>query len=124
MTNEQIDDLLIEICRAPFLARDEELALLKAVKEQGIDCDEMKQLEKANMRFVVSLIKQYLHRGLTIEELIEAGKTGLRNAAQNYDLDSDSKFIAYAVTQMRQSIIGVIKALSRTKEPRENTMKE
>lgn len=112
MTNEQIDDLLIEICRAPFLTRDKELALLKAVKEKGIDCDEMKQLEKANMRFVVSLIKQYLHRGLTLEELIEAGKTGLRNAAQNYDLDSDSKFIAYAVTQMRQSIKDVIKALN------------
>ena len=104
MTNEQIDELLAEIGRAPFLTREEELALLKAVKEKGPNCDEMKQLEKANMRFVVSLANQYQHRGLTLEQLIEAGKAGLRNAAESYDLDSDSKFIAYAVPKMRRSL--------------------
>ena len=104
MTNEQIDELLEEIGRAPFLTREDELALLKAVKEKGTDCDEMKQLEKANMRFVVSLVSQYQHRGLTLEELIEVGKASLRNAAESYDLDSDSKFIAYAVPQMRRSL--------------------
>ena len=104
MTNEQIDELLAEIGRAPLLTKEEELALLRAVKEKGTDCDEMKQLEKANMRFVVSLVSQYQHRGLTLEELIEAGKTGLRNAAEDYDLDSETKFIAFAVHQMRQSI--------------------
>lgn len=104
MTNEQINELLTEIGRAPFLTREEELALLKAVKEKGADCGEMKQLKKANMRYIVSLISQYQNRGLTLEELIEAGKASLRNAAVNYDLDSNSKFIAYAVPQMRHSI--------------------
>ncbi len=104
MTNEQIDEMLAEIGRAPFLTREDELALLKAVKEKGTDCDEMLQLEAANMRFIVSLANQYQHRGLSLEELIEAGKAALRNAAESYDLDSDCNFITYAVTQMRQNI--------------------
>ena len=104
MTNEQIDELLAKIGRAPFLTRKEELALLKAMKEKGTDCDEMQQLEAANMRFIVSLANKYQHRGLNLEELIEAGKAALRNAAESYELDSDSKFITYAVPQMRQSI--------------------
>ena len=104
MTNGQIDELLAEIGRAPLITSDEERMLLKAVKEKGTDCDEMKRLEAANMRFVVSLANQYQHCGRTLEELIEAGKTGLRKATESFDLDSYSKFITYAVTQMRQSI--------------------
>ena len=76
--------------------------LLEAVKEQGAYCDEMKRLEAANLRFVVSLINQYQHRELTLEELIEAGEARLRNAITNFNLNSGIKFITYAVTQMRQ----------------------
>ena len=104
MTNEQIDELLVEIGRAPLITSEEERMLLKAVKEKGRDCDEMKRLEAANMRFVVSLINQYQHRGLSLEELIAVGKTSFRKAAMDYDLDSDSKFIVYAVAHMRQVI--------------------
>ena len=104
ITNEQIDELLAEIGRAPLITSEEEHVLLKAVKEKGADCDEMKQLEKSNMRFVVSLVNQYQHRGLTLEELIEAGKASFRKAAMDYDLDSDNKFIVYAVAHMRQGI--------------------
>ena len=104
MTNEQIDELLVEIGRAPLITSEEERMLLKAVKEKGRDCGEMKRLEAANMRFVVSLINQYQHRGLSLEELIEIGKAGLRTAAENYDYASETKFIIYAVTQMRQNI--------------------
>ena len=104
MTNEQIDELLAEIGRAPLITSEEEHVLLKAVKEKGTDCAEMKRLEQANMRFIMSLTNQYQHRGLTLEELIEVGKAGLRNAAESYDLDLDTKFITYAVIQMRQSI--------------------
>ena len=56
MTNEQMDELLAEISRAQLITCEEERLLLKAVKEKGADCDEVKQLEQANMRFGVSLV--------------------------------------------------------------------
>ncbi len=104
MTNEQIDELLVEIGRAPLITSEEERMLLKAVKEKGRDCGEMKRLEAANMRFIVSLANQYQHRGLTLEELIEVGQVGLRKAVENYVLDLGTKFIIYAVSQMRQAL--------------------
>ena len=73
MTNELMDELLAEIGRAPLITCEEERLLLKAVKEKDADCDEVKPLEQANMRFVVRLVVQYQHRGLSLGELIEAG---------------------------------------------------
>jgi RNA polymerase primary sigma factor len=102
---QSLDEILEEIGRSPLLTHEEELALLKAVQEKGTDCDEMNQLEKANMRFVVSVANQYQKRGLTLEELIEAGTKGLRRAAVKYNFEADFKFIAYAVWWIRQSII-------------------
>ena len=104
MTNEQLDEFLSEIGRMPLLTHEEELMLLKAVQENGVDCKEMKLLEKANMRFVVSLINQYQNRGLTFDELINVATAGLRTAAEHYDFDTDNKFIAYAVGLMRQQL--------------------
>ena len=112
MTNEQIDELLAEIGRAPFLTREEERALLKAVNEKGPDCTEMEQLQQANMRIIVSLAAQFQHRGLPLEELIEAAKAGLRKAAQNYDLASHCRFITHAVPQMRHTLEQAIDAPS------------
>ena len=66
--------MLVEIGRTLLLAQEKELELLKAVQKKGAGCDEMKQLEKANMRFVVSVANQYQKRGLTLDELIEAGR--------------------------------------------------
>ena len=100
-----LDELLEEIGRSSLLSIDEEMALCKAVQEKGTDCDEMKQLEKANMRFIVSVAAQYQKRGLTLEELIEAGTEGLRKGAMKYNLKGDFKFIAYAVWWIRQSIL-------------------
>jgi RNA polymerase primary sigma factor len=68
----------------------------------------MKQLEKANMRFIVSIAAQYQKQGLTLEELIEAGTEGLRKGAMKYNFEADFKFIAYAVWWIRQSIIQTI----------------
>ena len=103
-----LDEILDEIGRSSLLTHEEELVLLKAVQEKGTDCDEMKQLEKANMRFVVSVANQYQKQGLTLEELIEAGTEGLRKGAIKYNFEADFKFIAYAVWWIRQSIIQAI----------------
>ena len=104
MTNEQIDELLAEIGRTPLMTCEEERELLQSVKEKGTDCDEMKRLEQANMKFVVSLITQYQHRGLTLEELIEAAKVGLMEAIEQYDLASNNKLAVEVVQCMRHHI--------------------
>jgi RNA polymerase primary sigma factor len=105
---QSLDELLEEIGRAPLLTHEEELALLKVVQKKGTDCDEMKELEKANMRFIVSVANQYQKRGLSLEELIEAGTEGLRKGAMKYNFEADFSFIAYAVWWIRQSIIQAI----------------
>ena len=103
-----LDEILEEIGRSSLLSIDEEIALCKVVQKKGTDCDEMKQLEKANMRFIVSIAAQYQKQGLTLEELIEAGNEGLRKAAIKFDASRGFKFIAYAVWWIRQSIIQAI----------------
>ncbi|MBO4464121.1 MAG: hypothetical protein J5797_08005 [Prevotella sp.] len=110
MTTEKknLDEYLQEIGKAKFLTIDEERELLKAVQEKGADCEEMKQLEKANARFVVSLARQYLNKGLTIWELIEAGTEGLRRAAMKYDFNADVKFLTCAVSWMRPAMLQAI----------------
>jgi len=108
MNRQSLEELLVEIGRSPLLTLEEELALLKVVQEKGTDCDEMKQLEKANMRFIVSVAAQYQRQGLTLEELIEAGTEGLRKGAIKYNFEADYKFIAYAIWWIRQSILQAI----------------
>ena len=104
MRIENIDKFLQEIGRVPLLTKEEELALLKAVQEKGQDCDEMEQLCQSNMRFVVSLVRQYQQRGLTLEELITIGIEGMKKAALTYNLNGDVKFLHYAVSVMRQCL--------------------
>ena len=107
MTTEKknIDELLREISRASLLSIDEEQALIKAIQEKGPECEEMEKLIEPNMRFVVSVANQYQNQGLSLEELIEAGKHGLEKAVMKYDLKYDFKFIAYAVWWIRQAIL-------------------
>ncbi len=76
---------------------EEQLELLKAVQKKGTDCEEMRKLEKANIRFVFSVANQYQKLGLTLEELIEAGNEGLRKGVMKYNFNADIKFIVYAV---------------------------
>ena len=104
MKIENMDKFLQEIGRAPLLSKEEELALLKAVREKGPDCDEMEQLCQSSMRFVVALAAQYQHRGLKLEELIPIGAEGLKKAALSYDFESDIPFIKHAVPLMRQCL--------------------
>jgi len=108
MKKQSLEELLVEIGSSPLLTLEEELALLKVVQEKGTDCDEMKQLEKANIRFIVSVAVQYQRQGLTLEELIEAGTEGLRKGAIKYNFEADYKFIAYAIWWIRQSILQAI----------------
>jgi len=105
MKQRNLDEYLKEIGRAELLTIDDERELVKAVQEKGVNCDEMKRLEKADARFVVSVANQYQNKGLTIWELIDAGIEGLRKAAMKYKLDNDIKFIDYAVWWIRQSIL-------------------
>ena len=108
MKEKNIDEYLMEIGREPLLTADEERALLKAVQEKGLDCEEMKRLEKTEARFVLSLSRQYMNKGLTIWELIDIGTEGLRKAAMKYDFNADVKFLSYAVWWMRQAILQAI----------------
>lgn len=113
---QSLDEILEKIGCSPLLSIDEERALCKAVQKKGTDCDEMNQLEKANMRFIVSVAAQYQKRGLTLEELIEAGTEGLRKAAMKYDASRCFKFIVYAVWWIRQSILQAIKEKEKCDE--------
>lgn len=97
-----LDKFMQKIGREPLLSKEEELQLLKAVKEKGADCEELEKLENANLRFVVSLARQYMNRGLDIRELITIGAEGLKEAALTYDLNRDTKFIRHAVLVMRK----------------------
>ena len=109
MKIENLDKFLQEIGRAPLLSADQELELLKAIREKGSDCDEMEQLCQSNMRFVVALAAQYQNRGLKLEELISIGVEGLKKAALSYNLDGNVKFLHYAVSVMRQCLEEAVK---------------
>jgi RNA polymerase primary sigma factor len=108
MKIENMDKFLQEIGRAPLLSKEQELELLKAIREKGPNCDEMEQLCQSNMRLVVALAAQYQHRGLTLEELITIGVEGLRKAALSYNSDGEVKFLQYAVSVMRQCLEEVV----------------
>ena len=109
MKIENLDKFLQEIGRAPLLSADQELELLKAIREKGFDCDEMEQLSQSNMRFVVALAAQYQNRGLKLEELISIGIEGLKKATMTYDLDSNIDFKKHAVLLMRQCLVEAVK---------------
>lgn len=109
MKIENLDKFLQEIGRAPLLSADQELELLKAIREKGFDCDEMEQLSQSNMRFVVALAAQYQNRGLKLEELISIGIEGLKKATMTYDLDSNIDFKKHAVSVMRRCLEEAVK---------------
>ena len=75
----KLEKYLIEIGKAPLLSVEEEIELAKAIQQKGVDCDEMKKLVKCNERFVLSVARQYQNRGLSIEELIKAGRVAIES---------------------------------------------
>ena len=101
LLNENFEEFLKEIGRENLLSVEEELSLITAVQEKGLECEEAERLEKANLRFVVSLVGQYKNRGLSLEELISIGAEELRRSILSYDLNDDTKFIRHSVAQLR-----------------------
>ena len=91
-----------------LLTADEEFKLTKAVQDKGTDCDEMKKLCEVYSSFVTSVAKEYLNNNLSLDELVEAGKTGIAKAASKYDHSRGFRFISYAVWWIRESMLKAI----------------
>ena len=113
-SSEALDKYLVEIGRAPLISIDEEIELAQIIKKGGPQAERAKdRLVTANLRFVVSVAKQYQHQGLTLTDLIDEGNIGLIKAAQKFDETRGFKFISYAVWWIRQSILQAIAEQSR-----------
>ena len=113
-SSEALDKYLVEIGRAPLISIDEEIELAQKIKKGGRDGERaMEKLVTANLRFVVSVAKQYQHQGLSLTDLIDEGNIGLVKAAEKFDETRGFKFISYAVWWIRQSILQAIAEQSR-----------
>lgn len=107
--SEALDKYLVEIGRAPMISIDEEIELAQIIRKGGRAGERAKnRLVEANLRFVVSVAKQYQHQGLTLTDLIDEGNIGLIKAAERFDETRGFKFISYAVWWVRQSILQAI----------------
>lgn len=106
-----LDKYLQEIGRVDLITADEEVELARRIKEG--DQKAMEKLVKANLRFVVSVAKQYQNQGLTLPDLINEGNLGLIKAAQRFDETRGFKFISYAVWWIRQSILQALAEQAR-----------
>ena len=91
-----------------LLTAEEEIRLTKAVQDKGTDCDEMKKLQEVYGNLVASVAREYLNNGLSLDELVEAGKIGLGKGAMKYDHSRGFSFISYAVWWIRESILYAI----------------
>ena len=106
-----LDKYLQEIGKVDLISADEEVELAQRIKAG--DKVALERLTKANLRFVVSVAKQYQNQGLTLPGLINEGNMGLIKAAQRFDETRGFKFISYAVWWIRQSILQALAEQSR-----------
>lgn len=112
--SQSLDKYLQEIGRVDLLTPDEEIELAKKIKSNGPQSQgALEKLTKANLRFVVSVAKQYQNQGLSLGDLINEGNLGLIKAAKRFDETRGFKFISYAVWWIRQSILQALAEQSR-----------
>ena len=109
--SQSLEKYLQEIGKVELITPEEEVKLAIRIK-QG-DQNALEKLTKANLRFVVSVAKQYQNQGLTLPDLINEGNLGLIKAAQRFDETRGFKFISYAVWWIRQSILQALAEQSR-----------
>ncbi len=106
-----LERYLSEVSKIPLLSPDEEAELAALIREG--DQDALEKLTRANLRFVISVAKQYQNQGLSLSDLINEGNIGLIRAARRFDESRGFKFISYAVWWIRQSILKAIVEYSR-----------
>lgn len=103
---QSLDKYLLEISKYDLISAEEEVELAARIREG--DQQALQRLTKANLRFVISVSKQYQNQGLSLSDLINEGNLGLIKAAQRFDEKRGFKFISYAVWWIRQSILQAI----------------
>lgn len=109
--SKSLDKYLQDISKLPLITADEEVELAQRIREG--DQEALDKLTTANLRFVVSVAKQYQNQGLTLPDLINEGNAGLVKAAKRFDETRGFKFISYAVWWIRQAILQALAEQSR-----------
>ncbi len=109
--SQSLEKYLQEIGKVDLITPEEEVDLAKRIKQGNQEA--LEKLTKANLRFVVSVAKQYQNQGLSLSDLINEGNLGLIKAAQRFDETRGFKFISYAVWWIRQSILQALAEQSR-----------